>query len=181
MTNPILLLQTDISDLPVRDRLAITLARAFLAYDPEGINNQVAMERADALIQVLSDQKIEFSHAYTNFMPLMALIQKLHDTGAMHRKRGCKVTDLTPLHVSSHLIEETVELQGVIIDRGQKDLVIDEGGDALLILLHIFHLCGVDLCDVAASMVQKLTDDWTTDPDEVLTDTPGFGRHNRKD
>lgn len=111
---------------------------------------------------------------------LIALVKELHDKNAYHRKRGFQLQDSTKILASSHMLEEAVELQAEACIEEDHDGVIEESSDVLATWLHLLLHCEVDFQEVIDRCVVKLLDTFTYDPNDLLTDTPGYSRRHRQ-
>jgi phosphoribosyl-ATP pyrophosphohydrolase len=105
-------------------------------------------------------------------------IRALHKAGAYHRKRGFRLNEAEPVLASNHVIEEAVELQAECV-YGTYHSQLDEAADLLCVWLHLLWLSGVPLSVVLERASQKLDQNFTLNPDEVETKTPGRLRSNR--
>lgn len=112
---------------------------------------------------------------------LLALVQELHDNGAIHKKRGFSLHDSTAELSANHMLEEAVELQAEATIARNRDGVVEESADVMATWLHLLIHCDVAFEEVVARCMEKLGDTFTLDEDQILTDTPGFTRRNRQD
>lgn len=112
---------------------------------------------------------------------LLILVQKLHDDGAIHKKRGFSLHDSTRELAANHMIEEAVELQAEATISHDRAGIVEESADVLATWLHLLIHCDVPFEEVVSRCMTKLEDTFTMDPDEVITTTPGFTRRNRQD
>lgn len=113
-------------------------------------------------------------------------IDKLHQQGAYHVKRGFSLKDSTPLTASNHLIEEACELQAevttgdTLTDVFAYEKAVEEAADVLLVFLHLVVVANLSIYHVIKTAKQKLKKNFTLDKTEVKTNTPGFNRSNRQ-
>lgn len=109
---------------------------------------------------------------------LIAEINRLYFVNAMHRKRGFCLQDITKIQVSNQIIEESAELQSEVI-ANCKEGIIDESADVLVTFLQLLSLYDISLETILSRSFDKLNTVFTTNKDEVLTNTPGFTRRTR--
>lgn len=112
------------------------------------------------------------------FSALVDLVVNLHDEGAIHKKRGFSLHDVSVVDISNHLLEETVELQAEVMHGTHKEQ-LDEAADTLAVYLHLLVASGLPPDDVIDRCISKLNHNFTLDKSEVLTDTPGITRKSR--
>lgn len=109
-------------------------------------------------------------------------IKFLRDSGAMHVKRGYMMREITPALQSSHLIEETCELQQEILDPGSNESsIMTEACHVYAVFAHLLLINNIDMDRVEALTIDMLKKNWTTDPAKVTAVVPGFGRKGRAD
>ena len=114
------------------------------------------------------------------FQELIALVAELRDKNAYHRKRGFQLQDSTSTLISNHLLEEAVELQAEACIEENREGVIDESSDVLATFLHLVLHCKVDFQEVINRCTEKLLKTFVYDPNDLLTDTPGYSRRHRQ-
>lgn len=102
----------------------------------------------------------------------------LHNAGAFHKRRGFRLDAADERDATNHLLEEAVELQAECF-RGRYQTQINEAADLLGVFLHLLWMMGIPLPVVVERCAEKLKENFTLDPSEVETATPGFTRGNR--
>jgi len=112
---------------------------------------------------------------------LIKEINRLYDSNAMHRKRGFSLQSITAQQVTNQLLEEAVELQGEVIVSHDREGMIDESADVLITFFQLMSLHDISIEEIVRRGLNSLDVLFTTDPEEVLTDTPGFTRRTRVD
>jgi phosphoribosyl-ATP pyrophosphohydrolase len=108
-------------------------------------------------------------------------IRQLREVNAYHVKRGFRLDDVPLGFITNHLLEEAVEFQAEMLFSRNMDSVKEEAADTLLCFLHALQAGCVSLRDVLDVAGEKLSKTFTTDPEKVLTKTPGFTRRNREE
>lgn len=78
-------------------------------------------------------------------------VRHLHDTGARHRK-GFRLNELSAHKIADHVDGEMAELFDAATHRER----IDEAGDVLACVLHLFYALGLPLGDVTNAAMLKL-------------------------
>ena len=109
---------------------------------------------------------------------LVNRVRELHEQGAYHKKRGFSLKNTKLSVATNHLIEEAAELQAEILDGSSKNQ-IEEAADVLLVYLHLLKISQLEFNDVVKFAADKLEQNFTLNPSEILTTTPGFTRKNR--
>jgi len=120
-----------------------------------------------------------FEHRGLTMSELIAFVRELHENNAIHRKRGFGLQESSSILASNHMIEEVVELQAEAVIEQHRDGVIEESSDVLATWLHLLLHCDVSMQEVIDRCTEKLLDTFTYDPNDVLTDTPGYSRRHR--
>ncbi|MGE3244619.1 MAG: hypothetical protein AB7I57_26390, partial [Pirellulales bacterium] len=82
-------------------------------------------------------------------------IEQMHKSGAVHRS-GVRLDEVTIDMASAHLVDELGELRRAYA-RGTFVEQLDEAGDMLDIVLHLFYLMGLPLEHVVYAGDRKLT------------------------
>ena len=80
------------------------------------------------------------------------LVQQLHDVGAKHRRKGFRLNEASLDTMGMHLVDELAELRKAETHNDR----VDEAGDVLGVVLHLFYALGLPLSDVAAAAESKL-------------------------
>ncbi len=111
---------------------------------------------------------------------IVMTIRGMIEGGAYHKKRGFSLCDCSSTDVSIHLIEEVVELQAEVLVTKDKEAVLEEAADVLATFIHLLEIEDISLREVAKRCEDKLFEIFTSNKDEVLTDTPGLTRQSRK-
>lgn len=109
---------------------------------------------------------------------LMVEITNLHQAGAVHVKRGYKMSDATAAVSSNHLIEEAAEYQAALMSE-DVEARTEEAADVLLCYLQTLRHGEIDLEQVIKVADEKLHRVWTTDLSKVTAIKPGFTRRGR--
>ena len=110
---------------------------------------------------------------------LGSLIQRLHESGAIHKKRGFSLADTTPQLATNHLLEEVVELQAECTLGGTRETIKQEAADVLAIFMHLLYISSITLEEVINECERKLEATFTNNPDEVISKNPGLTRRAR--
>ena len=105
-------------------------------------------------------------------------VARLHNLGAMHIRRGFRLSDATPELAANHLLEEGVELQAEIMN-GDRQAMLAEASDLLAVLTHLLHMLEIPIENVAAAALAGLSKNFTLSPDAVTASRPGFTRSGR--
>lgn len=116
----------------------------------------------------------------TSIEKLELEVQRLHNAGAYHKRRGFSLADSTKIMCSNHILEECTELQAEACITENREAIVEEAGDVIATYLHLLCLCGISLEEVADKCLEKLDIDFTTDINEICTSDPGFTRRNRE-
>ena len=110
---------------------------------------------------------------------LIEYIDELHDTNAIHIKRGFCLQEANPIFATIHMLEEAVELQAEVCCDGPREAVVEEAADTLACYLHLLRILDISAEEVEERAIEKLKSVYTLNPDEVLTSTPGMTRRSR--
>lgn len=115
-----------------------------------------------------------------NFDSLLKYVQYLHANKFYHKKRGFRLDKSTPLSCLTHLMEEVVELQAEACLAKNYELSLEEATDVLAVYCHIIVVMKFPPTELITKCWQKVSANFTPHLSEVLTETPGFTRQNRK-
>lgn len=107
-------------------------------------------------------------------------IREMHRTPHYHKKRGFMLGKVSESMVACHLVEESVELLAEVI-QGNPEGVREEASDVYALVMHTLKTLNITLEEIEEITLKKLNDAFTTDQQEVITNTPGATRRNRNE
>lgn len=95
-----------------------------------------------------------------------------------HKRRGFCLSEPKPVFICNSLLEELVELQAELLTDG--DRVREELLDVICCLAHLVVKLNFDPSELKLDAEKVLMGAFVKDKKDVLTDTPGFTRNNRR-